>query len=398
MLPLTKNPQTSDGQPGSSQIPLLIRLLKRVVSVFGLTVIVPTLLAGLYYGLIASDTYISESQFVVRSAGQSKPSGLASLLQGAGVGSGGAGASVSMLGSRDDAQAVHAYALSRDALRELDEKLKVRAAYSNPSIDIVSRFPGLDWDDSFEAFHTYYQSQVGISYDLLSSISVLRVRAFAAGDAQQMNESLLQMGERLVNTLNERSRRDLISKSEEYVKNSEERVQAAALAVASFRSNRAVFDPNSQSRIHLEAVARFQAELDANEAQLAEVRRVAPANPQVDALTLRTRGLRESIARESAKITGGNASLSAKSRDFDRLLLEKLFADNQLAMALSELESARREAQRKQVYLERLVQPSLPDHATEPRRVRSVFTVFVLGIVAWGVVSLILAGAREHVD
>ena len=38
----------------------------------------------------------------------------------------------------------------------------------------------------------------------------------------------------------------------------------------------------------------------------------------------------------------------------------------------------------------------LPDKAMEPRRMRSVFTVFVLGCIVWGVVSLLIAAVREH--
>ena len=53
--------------------------------------------------------------------------------------------------------------------------------------------------------------------------------------------------------------------------------------------------------------------------------------------------------------------------------------------ALASLETARSEAQRKQLYLERLVQPNLPDMAVEPRRIRSTFTVLALGLVLWGV-------------
>ena len=78
--------------------------------------------------------------------------------------------------------------------------------------------------------------------------------------------------------------------------------------------------------------------------------------------------------------------------------LEKGFADRQLGTALAALETARSEAQRKQLYLERIVQPNLPDESVEPRRVRSVFTIFMLGLVAWGVVSLLVASVREHID
>ena len=74
----------------------------------------------------------------------------------------------------------------------------------------------------------------------------------------------------------------------------------------------------------------------------------------------------------------------------------RAFADKQLAAALTSLEQARNEAQRKQLYLERIVQASLPDVAVEPRRLRNVLATFALGLVAWGVIGMLLAGVREH--
>ena len=62
----------------------------------------------------------------------------------------------------------------------------------------------------------------------VSSISVLRVRAYTAEGARDMNEQLLQMGERLVNNLNTRSRQDLIRVAEQEVKVAEERAKDAA--------------------------------------------------------------------------------------------------------------------------------------------------------------------------
>ena len=65
---------------------------------------------------------------------------------------------------------------------------------------------------------------------------------------------------------------------------------------------------------------------------------------------------------------------------------------------MTSLEQARNEAQRKQLYLERIVQPSLPDVAVEPRRLRGVAATFLLGLVAWGILSMLIAGVREHQD
>jgi capsular polysaccharide transport system permease protein len=101
---------------------------------------------------------------------------------------------------------------------------------------------------------------------------------------------------------------------------------------------------------------------------------------------------------ELSGVAGGDTSLAAKAADYQRLALEREFADRQLAGALASLEQARNEAQRKQLYLERIAQPSLPDVAVEPRRIRGFFATFVLSLIAWGILSMLIAGIREHQD
>ncbi len=52
---------------------------------FLLVVVLPTALASIYFGLIASDRFVAESAFVVRSAKQPLGGGLGSLLQMTGI-------------------------------------------------------------------------------------------------------------------------------------------------------------------------------------------------------------------------------------------------------------------------------------------------------------------------
>jgi capsular polysaccharide transport system permease protein len=353
-----------------------------------LTVIVPTCAAILYYGLIASDVYISESRFLVRSPQHPMQGGfVGQLLQGSGI-----------TRSQDDTYSVHDYILSRDALHELDAKLGVRNAFTSKKVDLINRFPGLSWDDSFEEFYRYYGKHVGIDYDPVSSISKLTVRAFTPQDAQRIDDLLLQMSESLVNTLNERSRQDLIRYAADEVKIATDKAAAAADALFAYRSKHAVFEPDKQAAIQLESVAKIQEELISTEAQLAQVQKLSPNNPQIAGLESRADTLRHAIGTEAAKVTSANGSFSARAPDFERLTLETVFADKQLGVALADLESARSEALRQQLYLERLVQPNLPDKAMEPRRIRSVFTVFLIGLIACGVVTLVVAAIREHAD
>jgi capsular polysaccharide transport system permease protein len=363
------------------------RLASRLNTGFVALVFVPTLLAVCYYGLIASDVYVSESRFVVRNPQRSTQSGLGALLQG-----------TVFSRSQDDTYSVHDFIRSRDALKELDGKLKVRAAFDADSVDAVNRFPGLFRDESFEAFHRYYQDHVHISYDTVSSISVLQVRAFTSQDSKRINELLLEMGERLLNNMNTRSRQDLIQVAEQEARVAEERAKSAAGALSSFRATHSVFDPDRQGALQLQSVAKLRDELMGAEAQLAELRRVSPRNPQVATLESRVASLRRSVADENARVFGRKGGLLSESPAFDRLLLDKSFADRQLASALAALDSARSEASRKQLYLERLVQPNLPDEAVEPRRLRGILTVLVIGLIAWGVATLVVASIREHTE
>ncbi|MES2682538.1 MAG: hypothetical protein V4650_03395 [Pseudomonadota bacterium] len=379
----------ASAEKSKSRLAKLLHKFTRTLSdgKFLLTVFMPTLIAAIYFGTVASDVYISESRFVVRSPQRQVATGLGALLQGTGLSR-----------SQDDTYSVHDYVLSRDALRAIDAQVKFREAFTSGDIDIFNRFAGIGWDESFEALHKYYQKHVVIDYDTVSSITTLKVRAFTAEQALAINELLLQTGEKLLNNLNARSRQDLIQVAQLEVSNAEERAKDAAVALSSFRGSRAIFDPDRQSAQQLLGVSKIQEELLATETQIAQLKRVAPDNSQIAALQQRANLLRQAMANETAKVAGGEKSLTSKSPAYERLVLEREFANKQLGTSLAALETARNEANRKQLYLERLVQPNLPDDAVEPRRFRSVVMIFVLGLIVWGVVSLVVASIREHTD
>jgi capsular polysaccharide transport system permease protein len=374
-------------QAGAAPVPRrgLTAWLKQHL-IFVLTVLLPTLGAVIYYGLIASDVYTSESRFIVRSPQKPAQAGfLGEFLQGSGISR-----------SQDDTYSVRDFILSRDALNELDTKLALRRAYTRGGLDLFARFPALDRDSSFEAFYRYYRKRVGVEFDPVSSISVLTVEAFSAADAHRVNALLLDMSERLVNSLNDRSRNDLIRFAEHEVDLAAEKSRDASLALLAYRSQQSVFEPDKQAAIQLEGVAKIESELVTTEAQIAQLKKLSPDNPQIIGLDGRADTLRAALKSEAAKVTSGNGSLSARAPTFERLALESTVADRQLGSALAALETARSEAARQQLYLERLVQPSLPDKAMEPRRVRGMFTVLLVGLIGWGVVSLVVASVREH--
>lgn len=375
----------SFSSPNDSALQRFKLRVSRLDRIFWLTVVIPTALSIAYFGLFASDVYTSESSFVVRSPERPTASPLGALLKGSGFSR-----------AQDDSYTVHDYVMSRDALRVLVQSNALDKAFANPAVDRFSRFAGLDPDNSFEALHRYYQKKVTVLTDSTSSITSLSVKAFSAQDALNANTELLKQSEALVNRMNERGRQDLIRYAQVEVDLAQEKARTTGLALAGYRNRQGVVDPERQATAQLLQVAKMQDELIATTTQLALIKASTPKNPQIPLLQLRATTIQQEINKQTASVTGGQASLANKASDFQRLAIDAEFANKQLVSALTSLEMARSEALRQQVYLERVTQPSLPDVAQDPQRLRSVLATLLMGLVAWGVLSMLIAGVKEH--
>jgi len=380
-------PLISTSSPPALPPPRCPDFLRRHALFLG-AVLLPTLIAALYFGFVASDVYVSESRFVVRTPNKQTSGGLSGILQGAGF---------SGIGrAPEDVHTVGQYVLSRDALNLLDDRLDLRTSWGSPQADLLRRFDPFGWDGSREALFEYYPRRVSVVVDPGSGITTLTVSVFTPEQAATINEVLLGEAESLVNLLNNRARNDLIRFAENEVKAAEDKAKNAARAVSNYRNTEAVVDPEKQTELHFTHISRLQEELMRTESQLTQLRVFAPDSPHPPALELRAQTLQSEITKEMEKITGGENSLASKAAEYERLALEREFADKQLAGALASLELARNEAQRQQLYLETIAKPSRPDGPLYPRRLRGVLTTFVLGLVAWGILSMLLAGVREH--
>jgi capsular polysaccharide transport system permease protein len=365
----------------------LSRARKVANPLFILTVVVPTFLATLYFGLFASDVYISEAQFVVRSPDKPSASGLGVLLKSVGFSNAG-----------DEIFVAQKYVASRDALKELNRQDAIRTAYTRPGISTFDRFNPLGISGTFEDLYEYFEDRIDVEHDTISSITTLSVRAYTAQDAQRINRQLLDLAENLVNRLNNRGEADLLGYSQREVREAEEGARRSSRALAAFRQRSGIVDPERQASVQLQLVSKLQDELIGARLQLQQLEAIAPDNPQIPQLRTRIAGLGRAIDAEVGRAAGSQRSLSAAAVQYQRLTLDNEYADKRLAAALASLQEARNEARRKQAYVERIVESNLPDDAEEPRRLRGILSVFILGLVAYGILSMLLAGVREHRD
>ncbi|MCP5397085.1 MAG: hypothetical protein H6918_10230 [Sphingomonadaceae bacterium] len=364
----------------------MLNRLKSLNPLFLAVVALPTALAVLYFGLLAEDVYVSESRILVRSPAKPDTSPFGAVF--------GANA---ITGATEESNAVREFLRSREALKQVNKDGFVSQAYGDSSIFFLDRFGGLT-GDTFEQLYEYFGGKLAIEDG--TSILVLRVRveAFDPKQAQEINERLLQRSEELVNTLSARARKDAISFSQKEVDLARDQAKAASLALAKFRDRAGVIDPEMQAKVGLQTISQLQEELIATRTQLLQMRTYTPRASQIPFLKTQVRELEREIAKQTKEIAGGSSSLSASTARYQELKLASQFAEQQLAVALASQQDAQAEARRKQAYVERIAEPSLPDYAAYPKRLRSIFATLVLGLLAWGVLSMLLVGIREHRD
>ncbi|MYL98830.1 hypothetical protein GR702_13765 [Novosphingobium sp. FGD1] len=348
-------------------------------------VILPTTIAILYYGLLASDVYVSESRIVVRAPDKPAQSPFGALLKTAGF-----------TNASEEVYAVTEYVGSRDAVRDANRSGLIRRAYENDAISIFDRLNGFGFSGSFEDMYSYFVKRVTIKNDSTSSVLTLTVRAYSAKDAQKINEALLDQSERLINRLNTRGRRDLIEFAQREANEAAQDARRSAATLAAFRNRTGTVDPEKQAQIGLEMVSKLQDELIASQVQLQQLRRLAPDNPQVPQLAARIAQLQQAMENQMGKVAGSRTSLAATAAEYQRLQIDNEISGKRLAAAMTSLQEAQNEARRKQVYVERIVTPNLADEAIEPRRLAGVLAVFALALIAWGIANMLIAGVREH--
>ncbi len=348
------------------------------------TVIVPTLLAVLYYGVFAQDVYISEARIVVRSPEAPPPSPLNLALDQTGFGS-----------KNEGNDAVVGYLRSRQAISEGDQDGLIKSAYSGGDVFWFDRFGALT-GQSDEEFYRYFQDHLDVDEGSSSKVLTIRVQAFSPEHAREINQRLINQAENLVNGLASRAQTDLIKLAEGEVDEALEEARLAALELARFRDGSGIVDPAQQSEVGLQMISKLQDELIAAQTRLRQLRTHAPDAVQIPTMQTQVASLRSEIAKARRELTGGSASLSSSMAKYEELQINAKFAESQLAATRASLQDARAEARRKQAYLELVSSPSLPDYPMEPRRIRSILATLIVGALAWGMLTMLAIGVREH--
>ena len=351
---------------------------------FAVAVAVPVIAAAVYEFAVAADQYVAEFRFTLRGAETAAP-------EAAWFGGGAAGIAA-------DSRVVVAYLHSRAAVDAVGASLDLRRIFSPPSADWASR---LALPAPVETLVRFWQGQVEAFYDPDGASVVVRVRAFTPQDALRVAEATARACEALVNDLSLRLRRDAQRRAEDEVAAARRRLDGALEALRRFRESAGLADPEKAAAADAALAARLRDELAQAKAELATLRRYMRADaPPVKVLDARIRSL-ESERRAVAGNLGDAAALPGEASAaalgvFGQLDSDRKFAEDSYRHALENLDRARAEADRQQVYIASFVPPRLPEAPLYPHRWRVVGGVALIAFALSAIGSLALRSIRDH--
>lgn len=353
---------------------------------FLLVVMLPTLVTAFYFGLIASNQYESSADFVVRHAESSRSNSDVGQLLGFTLGTGGV---------ESDASAVQDYLLSHDAVATLRRENGLVDAFAYSDIDPLSRLwfnnPSPEW------LLRFYRRQVDIRADDETGITHLAVHAFRPADAHGIAEKLLEMGEHQVNAINRRTYLDQVASAQRQFEDASRQLAAVESQLTSYRQSHADVDPADTGRVQTGLVANLTQNLVAARARLKAMQgAISPASPQYQAMQRQVTTLEAQVAAQSGKLGGNDHSVANRLGDYEELVIKRQEAAQVYAATAGQLKQAQADAQRKQLYLIRVVEPNLPVRSEYPQRLQIVLTVFGALVMLYAIGWLLWAGVREH--
>lgn len=346
-----------------------------------------SILATIYWVMIASDRYVSEARVVVQRTEltQSVVPDIGSLLTGSGS------------GSRADQLMMREYLLSRDMAAKLDKELKLEEHYSRWTIDPLSR---LAFADSANDFYQYYLDRVTVEFDEYSGVLVVRAQAFDPAMSEAITSAMIADGAQFMNRSANQLAAEQVTFLRDEVNSLEERARDARQKVLAFQNRERIASPEAQAQAIGQIVAQLEARKSELQVELASQSAFLVADhPVLVELRRQIAAIDRQIATQNGRLAGPRGgSLNATMEQFAILEADAKFAEQLYRTALAALEKGQVESTRTIKTLSVVQQPNLPDEAELPHRARKSITYAILAFLIAGVLQLLVMIIRDHRD
>ena len=352
-------------------------------------VIAPVLVSTVYLWGVARDQYASTAGFTVR---QEETGGASQILGGL---SQLVGASVA--GNSD---LLFEFIQSQAIVEALDDRLDLIGHYSEnwPQDPVFSIRPTATIED----LHWFWRRMVRISFDRASGLIMIEARAGDAQTARTIAEAIISESEQMINLLNATARRDSMANAQRDLQEALARLRASREALTEYRARTQIMDPSADIQGRLGVLNNLQQQLAQALVDYDLLLLTADtSDPRVRNAQRRVTVIRERILEERRSVSEQDVTIDDTDfprllAQFESLLVDQEFAQENYGAALTALELARSNAERQQLYLATFVRPTIAQRPSYPKRVQLVFLTAFFALMVWAILALVYYSLRDR--
>lgn len=358
---------------------------------FVIVVVIPLSVVAFYLWAVAEDQYSSLTGFTVR---QEEGGGASELLGGLAALTGASGSS--------DGDILYEFILSQALIQEIENNVGLRAHYSAywREDPVFALRP----DASIEDLEQYWSRIVRVAYDRGSGLMEMQVQAFEPDMARAIARETLRLSQNMINGLNEQAREDAMRYARIDLEEGLERLKRAREALTTFRSTNQIVDPDSdiqgrmgvmnnlqqqlaQALIDLDLLAGTTAEGDPRQRQ---------AQRLIEVIRARIAGEREQLSSSGTQAGGTGDDYPALIAEYEGLVVDREFAEENYRATLAALDLARANASRQSRYLATYIEPTLAQTSEYPRRGIIAGLTMMFLMLGWSIMALVYYSIRDR--
>lgn len=352
-------------------------------------IVLPIVLAIVYYSFFAVDRYVSSAQVVVRQEGNNPGAqlpGLSMLLSGTNP------------ASREETLYLREYIVSMDMMQLLEDRLHWVEQYSKQRKDL---FFWLNNDTEREDLLRYFQRMVTAHYDETTGLLKVEVQAFSPELAEQMVQVILEASEHFVNEVSHSIAREQMRFAQGELEGAKKNYTKRKEELLSFQNRNKVLDGKSSAMGRASIIDTLEAEHSKERAVLTQMLyKLRTDSPQVKQQQQRVDAIREQLNAEKHLLVSApdGDQLNVVASRFQQLTLDAGIAEETYKTAVAALDNARIEASKKIRTLVTVVSPNTPQMAIYPERLYNLATIFLALLLLYGITRFLIASIEDHRD
>jgi capsular polysaccharide transport system permease protein len=341
-------------------------------------------LSIIYIGFIKTSFYESRASITIKNIDDnSSANSLLGLVSG------------KSSNTSEDAMILQEYLKSYEVYDKLDKKFNLSEYYASSDIDFLQRMNQMD---TYEDYLIFYNKQLQITYDEISNITIIKFVHIDANIAQEIVKFLISEAEKKLNEYNKRT----ASKQLHFVINETNKqkviLEESIKVLSEYQDEEKTINPNSQVETNVSLLSSLKVKLVESKANLEKISKyLTDTSFEIIDLKREISETESSISQIQKEQSGeGKKTLNKSIFEFEKLKTQVDLNTELYKQALLQEQTSRVEVNKENKTLQILVNASLGQSYSEPRRMREILTVFLVLSLLYGILSMINAIIKDH--